>query len=194
VRSRLLALWLFLGSVAFGVVALPMMVLGPDLIKESFPTRWRSTVDWLVNTGYYPVLVLVLLLGLTTLYHLAPPRRLPWRRGAPGAVLALLVFLSGSAMLRAYIRFILEHNHAYGALAAPIAALLFFFVLALGVLLGAEFNAEIEHLAPSPVKPPRILDPRSWQRLDEHPAADPTDGRAGAEPAEPGPDQSESES
>lgn len=180
VRSRLLALWVFLGSIALGVVALPMMVLGPDLIKRSFPHRWRPTVNWLVNTGYYPVLVLVLLLGLTTLYHLAPPRRLPWRRGAPGAVLALLVFLAGSAMLRAYVRFILEHNHAYGALAAPIAALLFFFVLALGVLLGAEFNAEIEHLAPSPVKPPRILDPRSWQRLDERPAGDAAAGRPGS--------------
>lgn len=166
VRSRLLALWLFLGSVAVGVVALPMMVLGPDLIKRSFPDRWRGTVNWLVNTGYYPVLVLVLLIGLTTLYHLAPPRRLPWRRGAPGALLALLVFLTGSALLRSYIRFILEHNHAYGALAAPIAALLFFFVLALGVLLGAEFNAEIERIAPSPPRSPRVLDPRGWQRLD----------------------------
>ena len=60
-----------------------------------------------------------------------------------------LIFLAGSAGLRAYIRFILDHNHAYGTLAAPIAALLFFFVLALGVLLGAEFNAAIEQMTPS---------------------------------------------
>jgi len=167
VRSRFLALWLFLGSVLFGVIVLPMMVLGPNLLKRSFPERWRPTVSSLVNTGYYPVLVLLLLLGLATLYHLAPPRRLPWRRGIPGAVLAIAVFLTGSVALRSYIRFILDHNHAYGTLAAPIAALLYFFILALGVLLGAEFNAAIEHMSPTPVKPPRVLHPRGWRRLPD---------------------------
>jgi membrane protein len=175
VRSRLLALWMFLGSVLFGVIVLPMLVLGPNLIKRSFPKRWRSSVSDLVNTGYYPVLVLLLLVGLTTLYHLAPPRRLPWRRGVPGAVLAIGVFLGGSFALHAYIRFILDHNHAYGTLAAPIAALLYFFVLALGVLLGAEFNAAIEHMSPTPVKPPRVLRPRNWQRLGDEPSDDASD-------------------
>jgi uncharacterized BrkB/YihY/UPF0761 family membrane protein len=51
-------------------------------------------------------------------------------------------------------------------LAAPIAALLFFFALALGVLYGAEVNAAIEQLAPTEMKPPRVLHPRNWRRLD----------------------------
>jgi len=176
VRSRLLALWLFLGSVLVGVVLLPLLVLGPDLLKRSLPhnsTRhWLST---LIDDGYYPAVVILTLAGLTTLFHLAPPRRLPWRRGLPGAVLALLIFLGGSSALRAYIHFILDHNHAYGTLAAPIAALLFFFVLALGVLLGAEFNAAIESVAPSPVKQPRVLNPRGWQQVDDVPGPDQPD-------------------
>jgi membrane protein len=167
VRSRLLALWLFLGSVLFGVIVLPMLVLGPDLLNRTFPERLRHTTSNIVSAAYYPTVVLLLMIGLTTLYHLAPPRRLPWHRGLPGAVVALIIFLSGSAGLRSYIRFILDHNHAYGRLAAPIAALLFFYVLALGVLFGAEFNAAIEQLAPTPVKPPRVLHPRNWQRLDK---------------------------
>ena len=48
----------------------------------------------------------------------------------------MLVFIGGSEGLRGYISFILTRNHAYGTLAAPVAALLFFYVLALGVLLG----------------------------------------------------------
>jgi membrane protein len=166
VRSRLLALWLFLGSVLFGVIVLPMLVLGPQLLKHAFPDRWQDAVGRLIAVGYYPVLVLLLFVGLTTFYRLAPPRRLPWHRGAPGAILAILVFLGGSVALRAYIQFILDHNHAYATLATPIAALLYFFVLALGVLLGAEFNAAIEHLSPTPVKPPRVLDPRAWRRVE----------------------------
>lgn len=163
VRSRLLALWLFLGTILLGVVLLPMLVLGPDLLRRLFPERVRSTVSDLISAGYYPVLVALLLVGLTTFYKLAPPRRLPWHRGLPGAILAILIFLAGSVGMRTYLTFILDKNHAYAQLAAPIAALLFFFVLALGVLLGAEFNAAIQERAPAKVKPPRVLDPRSWQ-------------------------------
>jgi membrane protein len=167
VRSRLLALWVFLGTVALGVIVLPLLVLGPDLLKRSFPHRFHDEVSALVDNLYYPVLVFLLLLGLTTFFHIAPPRRLPWHRGLPGAILAILIFLGGSAALRSYIHFILDHNHAYTALASPIAALLFFFVLALGVLLGAEFNAAIEQFRPTPARPPRMLDPRNWHRLGE---------------------------
>lgn len=169
VRSRLLALWLFLGTVVLGVFVLPMLVLGPDLLRRTFPKHVQPTVSTLIGAGYYPVLIVLLLLGLTTFYKLAPPRRLPWHRGVPGAVLALLVFLAGSAGLRTYLTFVLDHNHAYSALAAPIAALLFFFVLALGVLLGAELNAAIEERKPAKLRTPRVLDPRGWQvfRPDE---------------------------
>jgi membrane protein len=163
VHSRLLALWLFLGTVLVGVIVLPMLVLGPDLLRRTFPKSVRHTVSTLIDAGYYPVLVGILLIGLTTFYKLAPPRRLPWHRGLPGAGLALLVFLAGSAGLRTYLTFILDHNHAYTTLAAPIAALLFFFVLAFGVLLGAEFNAAIQEQNPALAKRPRVLDPRNWQ-------------------------------
>ena len=163
VRSRLLALWLFLGTILLGVVLLPMLVLGPDLLRRTFPKSVRSTGSDLISAGYYPVLVILLLVGLTTFYKLAPPRRLPWHRGLPGAGLAILIFLAGSVGMRTYLTFILNKNHAYAQLAAPIAALLFFFVLALGVLLGAEFNAAIQERKPATVKPPRVLDPRNWQ-------------------------------
>jgi membrane protein len=176
VRSRLLALWLFLGTVALGVIVLPMLVLGPDLLRRAFPKSVRHTVSTLIDAGYYPVLVMFLLFGLTTFYKLALPRRLPWHRGLPGAAFAVLVFLAGSAGLRAYITFILDNNHAYGTLAAPIAALLFFFVLALGVLLGAELNSAIEERKPATVKPPRVLDPRNWQMFQPEPPADESNG------------------
>jgi membrane protein len=172
IRSRLLALGLFLGSVLIGVVVLPLLVLGPTLLTDIFPSRERATAGSVINGLYYPTIVVLLLIGLTTFYHLAPPRRLPWRRGTPGALLALLVFLGGSLGLRAYIRFILNHNHAYGTLASPVAALLFFYVLALGVLLGAEFNAAIEVASPSAAREPRILRTRQWNTLPDAPPPD----------------------
>jgi membrane protein len=167
VRSRLLALWLFLGSMLVGVIVLPLLVLGPTLLTDIFPQRQRATASAVIHDAYYPTIVILLLLGLTTLYHLAPPRRLPWRRGLPGAVLAMLIFMAGSAGLRSYISFILDHNHAYGTLAAPVATLLFFFVLALGVLIGAEFNAAVEQQSPTPRKQPRVLAPKAWRQVSD---------------------------
>ena len=181
VHSRLLALWLFLGTIVLGVILLPMLVLGPDLLRRIFPESVRPTVSDLISAFYYPVLVLLLLIGLTTFYKLAPPRRLPWHRGLPGAVLAILIFLAGSVGMRTYLTFILDKNHAYAKLAAPIAALLFFFVLALGVLLGAEFNAAIQERTPAKVKRPRVLDPRSWQTFT------PDEDTAASGPAKNGP-------
>jgi membrane protein len=165
IRSRLLALWLFLGSVLVGVILLPLLVLGPTLLTDIFPAHHRGTAGAVIRGLYYPALVVLLLAGLTTLYRLAPPRRLPWRRGVPGAVLAMLVFIGGSEALQGYINFILSRNHAYGTLAAPVATLIFFFVLALGVLLGAEFNAAIEEEWPALVREPRILRSRQWSTL-----------------------------
>ena len=171
VRSRLLALGIYLASILVGVIVLPALVLGPTVLPKLFPERARATADDIISQAYWPVVIILLLLGLTSLYHLAPPRRLPWRRGLPGAVLAMVIFLAGSAGLRTYISFIVAHNHAYGTLAAPIAALLFFYLLALGVLLGAEFNAEIERTSPTRTATP-VRPGRGWRPLDTGPMPD----------------------
>jgi len=170
VHSRLLALGIYLGSIVVGVVVLPALVLGPTVLPKVFPEEIRDTADRIISDLYWPVVLILLLVGLTSLYHLAPPRRLPWRRGVPGAALAMVIFLAGSAGLRLYIGFIVAHNHAYGTLAAPIAALLFFYVLAFGVLLGAEFNASIELVRPSQPRAKRLR--RGWQQLPDSAADD----------------------
>jgi membrane protein len=149
VHSRLLALGLYLLAVVIGIVLLPVMVIGPGRLVGFFPESARGDVETVVKAAYWPSVALLLLVGLVTFYHLAPPRRLPWQRGFPGAVLAALVFVGGTFGLRMYIDFVADRGFSYGALAAPIGALLFFYVLALAVLLGAELNATIEQTWPS---------------------------------------------
>jgi len=175
VHSRILALEIYLGGIALGVIVLPMLVLGPTELPKLFPKEARSTADRLIHDAYWPTVVLLLVIGLTSLYHLAPPRRLPWRRGLPGAILAMVIFVLGSAALREYIQGVVNSSHAYGTLAAPIATLLFFFVMALGVLLGAEFNAAIEQTSPARVGSRR--GERRWRYLQE-----PPEGKNGPRP------------
>lgn len=186
VRSRILALEIYLGSIAFGVIVLPMLVVGPTELPKVFPTSARDTATSIIHDAYWPVVVILLLFGLTSLYHLAPPTRLPWRRGVPGALLAMVIFVLGSAALRHYITSIVNQSHLYGTLAAPIATLLFFFVLAFGVLLGAEFNAAIELTSPSKRRPRRT---GRWRSLPDESA--PEDGADGEAPG--GPEQADQE-
>ena len=164
VRSRLLALWLYLGSVLLGVVLLPLLVLGPRLLTNLFPENLRGNAGTVIQSAYWPTAIVLLLIGLTSLYYLAPPRRFPWLRGVPGAIAAMGVFIAGSTGLRAYVDFVVSHGYTYGKLAAPIAALLFFYVLALGVLLGAEFNASIAAMYPHKERERE----QKWNRLPEH--------------------------
>ncbi len=144
VRSRLLALRLYLLQVLSSVILLPALVLGPSVIDHLLG---KHVTPWLqdVITGiYWPIAGLAALSMLTSLYHLSVPHRRPWRSALPGAVFAILIWVVGSWLLRKYVSFVFDKTIAYGALGAPVAVLLFLYITALAVLLGAELNATLD--------------------------------------------------
>ncbi|WP_407672418.1 YihY/virulence factor BrkB family protein [Parafrankia discariae] len=155
VRSRLLALGLFLAQVATGVLLLPALVLGPGLLSDLLNSGRHPVVDDLLKVLFWPVVGVVSLAMLTTLYHLALPVRRSWRRALPGAALALFLWLVGSYLLRMYLELVFSNELVYGSLGAPVAALLFFYITALAVLLGAELNAAIDERPPRRRRGPR---------------------------------------
>jgi len=163
VWQRIFALLLYMASLVLLVIGLPILALGPDLLPKLFPTTWREEITYWVNFGYYPVIGVVIVLALTTLYKLALPRKLPWHRGLPGAVLAMLVFLLSSIGLRLYISWITTTGYTYGALATPIAFLLFAFFIGLAVVIGAYFNAAIQEMWPARMTRRQR---RRWRRLE----------------------------
>jgi membrane protein len=105
----------------------------------------------------------VITLALATLYKLALPRKLPWHRGLPGSVLAMVIFLLSSAGLRIYLSWITKTGYTYGALAAPIAFLLLMFFIGLAVVGGAYFNSAIQELWPAKMTRRQR---RKWRRLE----------------------------
>jgi membrane protein len=151
VRSRLLALRLFLVQVLTGVILLPALVLGPDLLAELLRAKRHPVVKVLLELAFWPVVAVLALAVLTSLYHQALPRRRPWRRALPGALFALVGWLIGSYLLRLYVERVFGNELIYGSLAAPAAALLFFYITALAVLLGAELNAALDQRRPGAV-------------------------------------------
>ncbi|MFN2497269.1 MAG: YihY/virulence factor BrkB family protein [Pseudonocardiaceae bacterium] len=163
VWQRIFALLLYVVLLIGSVFVLPLLVLGPDLIPDLFPQSVRPTVAQLVHLFYYPVLGALLVLSLATLYKVVLPNKLPWHRGLPGALLAMIVFLVSSEGLRFYISWVTSTGYTYGALATPIAYLLFSFFIAMAILLGAEFNNTIQELWPAHQT---RRERRRWRRLE----------------------------
>ncbi len=148
VRSRIVALGLYLATVAVGVVMLPVLALGPDELINLAPASLSSSVSTLIHVVYWPLSAVGSVAFVATLYTLCLPVRVRWRRALPGAVVAMVLWLLGSAAVRAYLTSSLRTRSAYGSLGAPIAALLFFYMTALAVLIGAEINSAIDSVAP----------------------------------------------
>ena len=144
VRSRLLALRLYILQVLSGVILLPALVLGPRVIDQILGRHLTPWLHHAVTLIYWPIAVGVSLAILASLYHMSVPRRRRWRSALPGAVFAIIIWFVGSWALRRYVSFVFDRTIAYGALAAPVAVLLFLYVTALAVLLGAELNATLD--------------------------------------------------
>ncbi|MET9497184.1 YihY/virulence factor BrkB family protein [Streptomyces sp. NPDC006552] len=144
VKTRLLAFLLFLVGLVVGSVALPLMIAGPDAVIGLVP--WSETV---VQILYWPVVLILSVAFLTTLYHVSVPVRSPWIEDVPGALVALAMWIPGSFLLRLYLTSTIEGPTIYGSLAAPVAVLLWIGVSAFAVLVGAAMNAAIDRVWPS---------------------------------------------
>lgn len=163
VWQRILALLVYIASLAGLLIVLPLIAIGPTVFIRLFPAAWKPVLTTWVTALYYPTLGVGLLLALATLYKLALPRRLPWHRGLPGAALAMLIFLLSSVGLRFYISWITTTGYTYGALATPIAFLLFTFFIGLAIVGGSYFNSAIQELWPAKMTRRQR---RKWRRLE----------------------------
>ena len=153
-KDRLWGIGLTVIGLVLGVVAVPLLVLGPGFGHQlGSRVIAGSAVDFVWRVGYWPTAVVVATLLIASLYHFAAPWTTPWRRDLPGAVLAMVLWLAGSAGLRVYVARSLVAEAVFTPLAGPLVLLLWLYVSAFAVLLGAELNAEIEKLWPTRGEP-----------------------------------------
>ncbi|MGB0876258.1 MAG: YihY/virulence factor BrkB family protein [Mycobacterium sp.] len=170
-RRRLLALGLTIGALIGAIAVLPPMVFGPRIVEWLAPDPIADTTLRMLDLLFWPSLVLLVFAGLVTLYHVGVPWRTPWRRDVPGALLAMVLWVLASAGLRVYLAFSVTDDAVYSQLAVPIAVVLWLYITAFAVLLGAEFNAEIERMWPHQDHPWRLRRNRRKRdsgRRDDH--------------------------
>jgi membrane protein len=174
IRTRLLSLSLYFISILIGAIVIPLVLIGPSLVAELLPSRLGF-----LGGLYWPVVVVATTASLTTLFHISTPRRSPWVRDIPGAVLALTIWVLSSLFLRIYLGNSIggSSRSIYGPLAAPIVVLIWLYFLAIAVLIGAALNAAMRTLWPVEERLSSRAQLVGWLRREVGRRRDDRDGR-----------------
>lgn len=144
VKTRALSFGLYVLAMVTGVVSIPLVVAGPSLVADWLPER----ADFLM-TFYWPAVVLICICFLATLYHVSVPVKTNWSFNLPGAAFSLFCWIVGSYLLRWFLTATSADSRSiYGPLAAPIAVLLWLYLVSIAVLIGAAVNAAFDTVFP----------------------------------------------
>jgi len=142
-RLTFTALALTLGAVLFAALTLALVIALPAALAWIPLGAWAETVALALR---WPLLGAALMLGLSTLYHFGPSRERPrWRWVSWGAAGVTAVWLVASIGFSYYVANFGNYNETYGSVGAVIFLLMWFWIGAYLVLIGAEVNAEMEH-------------------------------------------------
>jgi membrane protein len=169
VREKRSFIGLNLLSLAFttgGIAALLLMVSAVVAFPLAF-NHLGLTPDsrFILGLARWPLLFAVLLVALSVLYRFGPSRRpARWEWAGAGTLVAALLWIAGSAALSWYLSNFGNYNATYGSLGAAIGLMMWMWMSAAIVLLGAELNSEIERQKAAhggnpkwPERPPRAI-------------------------------------
>ena len=148
------------------LVAAALMVLGPQVM--GWIAAQVGLEDFIVTVwtiARWPVIVILMMVAVALIYYVMPDVRQEFRFITPGSVLAVVVWIAASLGFAFYVKTFANYNAMYGSIGAIIVLLLYFYISAAVLLLGAEMNAVIEHMS-SEGKDPGEKVPGE---LDEHP-------------------------
>ena len=144
VKTRALSFSLYVLAMVLGVFMIPLVVAGPGLVADLLPPS-----AGFLSHFYWPVVVLISICFLATLYHVSVPVRTNWSFNLPGATFSLGCWIFGSFLLRWFLTATAADSRSiYGPLAAPIAVLLWLYLVSIAVLIGAAVNAAFDAVFP----------------------------------------------
>jgi membrane protein len=135
---------LFTFGIAAGFVVAAIAVIGFSALSDylALPGYVTTIVAW----TRWPLIAALLMVGLALLYKVAPARSSPRLRWVSvGAAAAICLWLVGSVGFSLYVERFGSYANTYGSLAAIAIFLLWLYLSAFVVLLGAEINSEMEH-------------------------------------------------
>jgi membrane protein len=148
-KVRLLALGLTLALALFIVISFALVLVGPTLAeKVAVWLHMGSAFAWTWKILQWPVVFGLVAFAIAMIYYYAPDAEQEWIWITPGSIFATVLWLLISIGFKFYVSHFTSYNATYGAIGGVIVLMLWFYVSALAVLIGAELNAEIEHASP----------------------------------------------
>ncbi|MEJ5059546.1 MULTISPECIES: YihY/virulence factor BrkB family protein [unclassified Pseudomonas] len=130
------------------LIAAALMVLGPQVmswIAAQVGLEYFIVTLWTI--ARWPVIVILLMIAVALIYYVMPDVKQEFRFITPGSVLAVVVWIIASLGFGLYVKEFANYNAMYGSIGAIIVLLLYFYISAAVLLLGAEMNAVIEHMS-----------------------------------------------
>lgn len=155
------------------VISAAIVVLsGPVADKVGQSLGLGSTVITVWSIAKWPVLILIVTIMLAILYYFTPNvKQDGFKWVSPGGLLAVIIWVVASAAFAFYVANFGSYNKTYGALASVIIFLIWLYITNLAILLGAEFNAEIQrgHAvdAGESTGTDAFAEPRDTRKLDD---------------------------
>ena len=148
-KVRLLAIGLTLALALFIVISFALVLVGPTLAeKVAVWLHMGPAFAWTWKIVQWPVVFSLVTFAIAAIYYYAPDAEQEWIWITPGSILATLLWLLISLVFKFYVVHFTSYNATYGAIGGVIILMLWFYLSALAVLMGAELNAEIEHASP----------------------------------------------
>ena len=149
VRFQATALGMTLGGIVSAVLTLALLVFLPaalDFLPQHLGLlKFEQQTQFLIRLGSPALMLLFIVSAFSLLYRFGPARQeARWHWVAPGAVVSTLLWLVASFGFSYYVGHVASYDATYGPLGAVIGIMMWFFVTAYVVLLGAELNAELE--------------------------------------------------
>jgi membrane protein len=141
-KLRGTALVLTFGAILFMLLTLGLVAVVPAVLNA---LELGTAINVGVEIVRWTLLVVLIVVALGILYRTAPDRDAPqFKWTSVGAVVAAVLFVVASVAFSFYVNNFGSYNKTYGALAGVIVLLLWLYLTAYIILLGAEINAESE--------------------------------------------------
>jgi membrane protein len=157
VRRRLVALVIVVLLVCAAGALFGLLVLGPHLARwVGEATGDPSLTEWLWWTAQWPILLFVLFVAFAVVLYLGPDvDHKRWHLITPGSVVALVVWLASSGALAYYSARFGSFEKTWGTLSAVVVTLIWLWLGAVGLLFGAQLNAQYERRRGAVTEPER---------------------------------------
>lgn len=154
-KVRAIAIGVTLAGALLSIIASASMVAAP-----AFASWLGEPLGTLVMWLRLPVAGLLMMLVWALIYYLLPDVQQEFKFITPGSVVGVILWLLASWGFSVYVRNFGSYDVSYGALGGVIVMLMWMWISAQVILVGAEINALLEHKSPEGKAP-------GAKRLDE---------------------------